>query len=397
MGLCVGSFLNVVIYRLPRDKSIVSPPSSCPSCGSRIRFYDNIPILSWLLLRGRCRFCKAAISPRYLVVELATGLLFIGMFWLYFFTDTQQMGLNASVWHEKFIQGGWIIYLCHLTLIVSLLAASAIDIQLWVIPISLCWFATVAGIAFAGLGQLVIDFDIIHAYRLLPVATPSTGALAAGAAVGTILSLILLRLGVIKPSYEIPETPGSHDTRAEHDTGVQGSTRPPDHPYADQPDFNDRREVIKECVFLMPILAGAAIAYNLHRSVQPVNNAWINFSQLPVVSGVLGALWGYFVGCGIVWITRILGTLGFGKEAMGLGDVHLMGAAGTVTGPLFIVVAFFVAPFFGLVWAVFQLFFKKSHEIPYGPFLSMGLFAVIIFKEWFLSTGFIQALIFQFY
>jgi leader peptidase (prepilin peptidase)/N-methyltransferase len=78
-GLVVGSFLNVVIYRVPRGESIVKPRSRCPSCGGEIRGYDNIPVLSWLVLRGRCRDCKAPISVRYPLVELATGLVFVIM------------------------------------------------------------------------------------------------------------------------------------------------------------------------------------------------------------------------------------------------------------------------------------------------------------------------------
>lgn len=75
-GLVWGSFLNVVIYRLPRGQSLVRPPSSCPRCGKRIRAYDNIPVLSFLLLRGRCRSCGARISPVYPVVEILTALCF---------------------------------------------------------------------------------------------------------------------------------------------------------------------------------------------------------------------------------------------------------------------------------------------------------------------------------
>ncbi|TFD58209.1 A24 family peptidase [Cryobacterium sp. Hh38] len=75
-GLLIGSFLNVVIYRIPAGKSIVSPPSACGSCGARIRSYDNIPVLSWLLLRGKCRHCGAAFSVRYPLVELGTGVFF---------------------------------------------------------------------------------------------------------------------------------------------------------------------------------------------------------------------------------------------------------------------------------------------------------------------------------
>ena len=80
LGLAFGSFLNVCIYRLPRDLSVVSPRSACPSCHKNIHFYDNVPVLSWLILRGRCRNCKARISPRYLIIELLTGALFLACY-----------------------------------------------------------------------------------------------------------------------------------------------------------------------------------------------------------------------------------------------------------------------------------------------------------------------------
>jgi len=76
LGACIGSFLNVCIYRIPLARSIVSPGSMCPRCESPIRFYDNIPILSYLWLKGRCRQCQARVSPRYPLVELLTALLF---------------------------------------------------------------------------------------------------------------------------------------------------------------------------------------------------------------------------------------------------------------------------------------------------------------------------------
>jgi leader peptidase (prepilin peptidase)/N-methyltransferase len=75
-GLAIGSFLNVVIYRVPIGRSVVSPASACPNCGSGIHAYDNVPLVSWLALRGRCRSCSAPISARYPLVELGTGLLF---------------------------------------------------------------------------------------------------------------------------------------------------------------------------------------------------------------------------------------------------------------------------------------------------------------------------------
>lgn len=80
LGLAFGSFLNVCIYRLPLGKSVVKPRSACPRCEKSIPLYDNLPVLSWLILRGKCRNCKQPISPRYLAVELITGLLFLGCY-----------------------------------------------------------------------------------------------------------------------------------------------------------------------------------------------------------------------------------------------------------------------------------------------------------------------------
>jgi leader peptidase (prepilin peptidase) / N-methyltransferase len=76
VGAVIGSFLNVVIHRLPRRESLVSPPSRCPQCETPVKPYDNVPVVSWLVLRGRCRQCGAPISPRYPVVELLTALVF---------------------------------------------------------------------------------------------------------------------------------------------------------------------------------------------------------------------------------------------------------------------------------------------------------------------------------
>ena len=87
LGAAVGSFLNVVIHRVPNEQSIVFPNSACPQCGKAIKPYDNIPILSWLILRGKCRNCGNPISIRYPAVELLTALLFVLVFW--------QIGFNA--------------------------------------------------------------------------------------------------------------------------------------------------------------------------------------------------------------------------------------------------------------------------------------------------------------
>lgn len=76
LGLAIGSFLNVVVYRLPRGLSLLRPGSACPSCGAPVKWYDNIPVVSWIALRARCRNCRQPISIRYPLIELATGALF---------------------------------------------------------------------------------------------------------------------------------------------------------------------------------------------------------------------------------------------------------------------------------------------------------------------------------
>jgi leader peptidase (prepilin peptidase) / N-methyltransferase len=370
-GCCIGSFLNVVIYRLPLDKSLITPPSSCPACNSRIRFYDNIPLISWLLLAGKCRDCKTSISPRYFLVELLTGLIFSALFVLYF----RYHWLSGM---PAILNGGWFIYLLHITLLATFIAASAIDLQLWIIPMSLCWFAAATGLIASCLGVYVINPAVIRTYSLLPSASANTAAMAAGAAIGLAASLIMLKIGLIKESYKNnnPQNPSQQPQNSDKKSEDSES----------KTKFYHYREIGKEIIFLLPIIVCSLAAFMIIEKIPSIYSWWVNFSQTPVIAGLLGSLWGYFIGCAIIWITRILGTLLFGKEAMGLGDMHLMGAAGAIIGPVFTVVAFFVAPFFGLAWAAGQtLFLKKIRQIPYGPFLSLGVFTVMILHDGILN------------
>jgi len=372
-GSCVGSFLNVVIYRLPRDKSLITPGSSCPACGRRIHFYDNIPIVSWLLLGAKCRHCKASISPRYFVVELLTALVFLGLFILYFHTDLRS-GL------KPFPGGGWLIYLASIILLGAFIAVSAIDLEYWVIPLSVCWLVTAVGFVASAVGPYIIHPSLIWAYSLLPRASADAGALAAGAAIGLAISWVLVVTGVIKRSYESESAEDWNRMVKKQEQAEAGSPCPESQP--PQPKLNHRLESCREIIFLLPILFCSIAAVCIVSRVIPLETRNSFPMQHPVIAGLLGSLWGYFTGCGVVWAVRILGTLAFGKEAMGMGDVHLMGAAGAVVGPLFVVVAFFIAPFFGLAWAGFQMFFKKIRQIPYGPFLSLGVFVVMILHDW---------------
>ncbi len=125
LGLIVGSFLNVVVVRLPLGKSIVAPRSSCPSCHQVIRWYDNIPVLSYLLLRGQCRQCRAAISSRYPMIECLTALLFVAV--------ELKVGVSSA------------LVLRHWPLVSILLAVTFIDLEHRIIPDSLSLGGTVLG------------------------------------------------------------------------------------------------------------------------------------------------------------------------------------------------------------------------------------------------------------
>ncbi|MBL7189970.1 MAG: prepilin peptidase, partial [Phycisphaerae bacterium] len=371
-GCCIGSFLNVVVYRMPRDKSLMWPPSACPACGRHIHFYDNVPLISWLVLGRKCRFCKAPVSPRYFVIELLTAVIFLGVFILYFSVDLRE-GMPV------FLRGGWLIYLLHIILLSAFIAASAIDLELWIIPLGICWLVTAAAFIASSLGACVIDAGEIAKYSLLPVASAATGSLAAGATIGLAISGVLLMTGLLKRSYESQDSNqdggARQDDPAKNDSSAESDEMPED-------DFNHRLEALREIVFLLPVIVCSVAAYVIVGRVVSAETLNDFSTQHPAIAGLLGSVWGYFVGCAVVWGIRIFGTLAFGKEAMGLGDVHLMGAAGAVVGPIMVVVAFFIAPFFGLAWAGSQMFFKKVRQIPYGPFLSLGVLIVMMFHDW---------------
>ncbi len=163
-GLLFGSFANVVIWRVPRGESVVSPGSRCPSCGHAVRWYDNIPVLSWLLLRGRCRDCDAAISRRYPVVEALSGVLWVSA------------GLRFGL--------TWRTAAC-VVLFYLLLVLSFIDIDTYRLPNRLVAVLAGCGLAGAMLSQLsgAVAVPVIGFVHWGPFATP-IGASFLGAALG---------------------------------------------------------------------------------------------------------------------------------------------------------------------------------------------------------------------
>lgn len=136
MGACVGSFLNVVAYRLPLEMSVVWQPSHCPKCNHPIRAYDNVPVLGWLWLRGKCRDCEASISPRYAIVEAIMGVVFFTLAYLELFRGganlfgvpmTELRGAMEIVWNPQWPVIGQYVYHGLLASIVMVLVLLRLD------------------------------------------------------------------------------------------------------------------------------------------------------------------------------------------------------------------------------------------------------------------------------
>lgn len=259
-GSIVGSFLNVCIARMPEDGySLISPGSHCPLCRRPIHWYDNIPVISFLFLGGRCRFCRDRISIQYPIVELLTALTFLYIYSRY------QMSLDFIIY--AVFAGGLIV-------------STFIDIRWRIIPDEISLGGIAAGLVFALIKSL-----------------PDIGA----------------------------------------------------------------------------------------------------FPKIPLVDSLLGVLTGGL----LIYGSGLLGNLIFFKlmkrksiegetESIGGGDVKLLAMIGSFVGWKLAVLTFFVAPFFGAVVGIYVLLFKKSHLIPYGPFLSLAALISLFYGSQIISFIFLR-------
>ena len=378
IGACVGSFLNVVVWRLPRGESIVTPPSHCPKCNKNLKWYDNLPVIGWLKLGGKCRYCREPISIRYPIVEAVTGTLFAGYYVCFFMLGVGPCPhVPTGAWGRPVFSTlpmHWAVYALYMGLVCILLAASLIDAELYIIPLELLWFIGAVGL---------IVHAIIDTSRTPGTlnASPVAAALAAGGAVGLLISIALLRVKVFKHSFadggpllEVDREAYEREREAARKEGRELDYEAPEYTPAQV-----RAEVRHEMLFLLPPLVLAALCATLVLSVGGIGWMWNQLLSNDWLSGLLGAVFGALIGGFVVWLTRILGTLAFGREAMGMGDVHLMAAVGAVIGAGAATVAFFLAPFFGLILAIYLLATGTKRELPYGPYLSLATAFVMLF------------------
>jgi leader peptidase (prepilin peptidase) / N-methyltransferase len=399
MGACVGSFLNVVVWRLPRGESLSTPPSHCPKCGKNLKWYDNVPILGWIKLGGRCRFCRAPISVRYPIVETVTALLFVGYYVAFFMAGVETCPPKPRLMFEGVgspaylpVPLEWPFFAVFLFLLAALLAASLIDAELFEIPYQIPLCVAVVGVLFHAIADRP---HLAGALNLLPRADGSASpaaALAAGGTLGLLASILLRRLDVLSfpegepigpPVTEAERTAAREEAEREkrkaakkRDDEATGEDEAYDEPLYTRREV--RREMGKEMLFLLPPLGLAIAFYLLTAYVPAVGSWWASATRADWLSGLLGSLFGGLVGGLVVWVTRILGTLGFGRLAMGMGDVDLMFAVGTVLGAGAATVAFFLAPFFGIAIAGYMIVTGTRRELPYGPYLSLGTACVML-------------------
>ncbi len=258
-GLAVGSFLNVCVHRLPRGKSVVSPRSACPACGREIAWFDNIPLLSYLFLRGKCRSCRAPISLRYPALELLTAAVFV---WVYLFSLYGRFDLVLG-WPIFFrlprpLDFAFLPFLWYLG--ASLLCLTAIDIEHQIIPDRITY-------PLAALGLVLIAY-----------------------------------LGLS--------------------------------------------------------------------------------SEVPIGKLALRVALGAAVGGGSLWLLGLLGRLALRKEAMGLGDVKLMAAAGIWLGWEMTLFAVFLGALSASAAALVLLLAgrqRMGQRLPFGPFLSLGIWVSLLY------------------
>jgi leader peptidase (prepilin peptidase)/N-methyltransferase len=223
LGLLIGSFLNVVVYRVPAGLSLVSPGSACPACGHPVRSRDNVPVLSWLLLRGRCRDCDAPISVRYPLVELATGLLFALTGWRFGATPYTAAALVVMAAGVAL----FLIDLDHLRLPFSVTGAAAVGTVLALvvdtvvhgpdaIPTALMstgvWLLVYGGIWFGTAGRGMGLGDVALA-PVLGLALgwlgwgPSVVGLVMGFAIGAVVGVVLIISGRHQRGLRVPHGP----------------------------------------------------------------------------------------------------------------------------------------------------------------------------------------------
>ena len=329
-GCLIGSFLNVCIYRMPRDMSVVSPPSHCPHCKYAIPFYLNLPLVTWLALKGRCRNCGAPISPRYFIVELVTGVAFLSC-WLTFGNPAYPLpSLGLALVYGVFLAG--------------LICASFIDFEHFIIPDEITLGGMVAGIAASFL------LPSLHA-----AGSHGEGLVQGlwGAGVGAGLVYAILRLGKLLFGRQRVKLPP--DTRI---VFTETAVCLPDQviPYED--------------LFYRPsdaIVLRARTLELVDRSYKDVR-VRLSVGSLLIDEEKINP-------AEVACLEAVTGEIILPREAMGFGDVKFMGAIGAFIGWQGAVYTLMASSLIGAAAGMILIVFRRrewSSRMPYGPYLALA-------------------------
>jgi prepilin signal peptidase PulO-like enzyme (type II secretory pathway) len=446
LGAMIGSFLNVVIYRLPRGLSVSNPRwSFCPACNERIAFRDNIPILGWLMLRGRCRRCGSAIPHFYPIVECITFLVFIALWDIVFISVMSPLpGRLAS---------DLPVVVAFASLFAGLIAGAGMDIESYTIDIRIPLLTsviavlchgyrglpnvipdappalppTLVGLAVLGGAVWLVGFVLMGGFRHsedenvteppamkaeeVPVPAVESVEIAANAPVESspaepqapekqdsawpIVTLTLIAATITAWIIFFPEVPQGWQISA---GGLRGFAvtsllllvlilasmvhRPGDVQIINDIEgerFRARPTALREFAgFLPAIVICGGMYYYLRKSGQ-MSASWADLVPRGDwrpwtlhLYGALAAVAGAVAAAVVGWTVRILGTLAFGKEAFGTGDIYLLAAIGAAGGLAFTIFAFFMAALLALIGVVAMSIRKSSRAIPFGPWLGLG-------------------------
>src|SRR5579884_4088366 len=341
LGSSVGSFLNVCIVRLPEGRSLIRPGSSCPNCHKAIRMEDNLPLVSYWLLRGRCRQCGAPFSMRYFWIELLTGLAFVAIFHLEIGRNIHHFDLWSDGGYSPF-EGGqfprhWLpLFVAHALMVCFLIVATQCNREHQRVPASVTWPGVLIGLIVA---------------TLCPWPWPDP----AGQAVGNL------------PEHMLP-------------------IRPPDKPYEGGPQVG-------------PMPAGDPwwrADVTPHAGLYP----WPVWGPLPDglppgswQLGLATGLAGVVAGAALTWLVRLLFNAGTGTAALGWGEVSLMMIAGAFLGWQPVVVAGLIALIPGLAAATVQWAVWKRQRVTYSLWLALAL--VPVWLGWYWIGPLVQGLFFS--
>jgi leader peptidase (prepilin peptidase)/N-methyltransferase len=344
LGAIIGSFLNVCIYRIPRGISFISPARSfCPACRTRIPWYLNLPILSWLVLRGRCANCHAPIDPRYLIVETLTGVLFAVAAWIV------PVPTLFSVW----------------VILAILIITTFVDLEFFIIPDLMSKSGIAAGLVLSMLTPGLHQTSAPLQAFLSAIAGGTTGAL--------ILFLVCefgkLAFGRYKFTLNAP-------TRFHLEQLPEGERQI----VIDQENFSWSEHFFRRSDRIILQATGVEIDGAAYRCVELiffedhvcVGREMIELDKIKSLSG---------------WTTG--GR--FPREAMGIGDIKLIAAIGTFVGWHGVLFTVAAGSFIGAVSGLIGIFlgrWTRSQKIPFGPFLAI---AATIWLFWGQELGLLYA------